>query len=86
MEFSRQEYWSELPFSSLGELPNPGIKTCLLCLLHWQTGWIQVLPLGLGTKAQICVPPEPSSKQPMTNQVTYVIGPCKHLATPPFIL
>ena len=26
MEFSRQEHWSELPFPSLGELPNPGIK------------------------------------------------------------
>ena len=24
--FSRQEYWSGLPFSSLGDLPNPGIK------------------------------------------------------------
>ena len=26
MEFSRQEYWSELPFSSPGDLPDPGIK------------------------------------------------------------
>ena len=26
MEFSRQEYWSELPFPSLGDLPGPGIK------------------------------------------------------------
>ena len=26
MEFSRQEYWSGLPFPSPGELPNPGIK------------------------------------------------------------
>ena len=26
MEFSRQEYWSELPFPSLGDLPNPGIE------------------------------------------------------------
>ena len=26
MEFSRQEYWSELPFRSPGNLPNPGIK------------------------------------------------------------
>ena len=24
--FSRQEYWSGLPFSSPGDLPNPGIK------------------------------------------------------------
>ena len=26
MEFSRQEYWSGLPFPSPGELPHPGIK------------------------------------------------------------
>ena len=26
MEFSRQEYWSEQPFHSLGTLPDPGIK------------------------------------------------------------
>ena len=26
MEFSRQEYWSELPFPSSGDLPDPGIE------------------------------------------------------------
>ena len=26
MEFSRQEYWSGLPFPDLGDLPDPGIK------------------------------------------------------------
>ena len=26
MEFSRQEYWSGLPFPSPGDLPNPRIK------------------------------------------------------------
>ena len=25
--FSRQEYWSELPFPSPGDLPNPGIES-----------------------------------------------------------
>ena len=29
MGFSRQEYWSELPLPSPGDLPNPGIKLCL---------------------------------------------------------
>ena len=24
--FSRQEYWSRLPFPSLGDLPNPGLE------------------------------------------------------------
>ena len=27
MEFSRQEYWSGLPFTSAEDLPNPGIKS-----------------------------------------------------------
>ena len=26
MEFSRQEFWSGLPFSTAGNLPEPGIK------------------------------------------------------------
>ena len=26
MKFSRQEYWSQLPFPTPGNLPNPGIK------------------------------------------------------------
>ena len=26
MRFSRQEYWRRLPFSSPGDLPNPGIE------------------------------------------------------------
>ena len=36
MEFSRQEYWSRLPFPSPGDLPNPGIKLRSLVSLHWQ--------------------------------------------------
>ena len=27
MEFSRQEYWSGVPFPSPGDIPNPGIKS-----------------------------------------------------------
>ena len=34
--FSRQEYWSGLPFPPPRECPNPGIELSLLCLLHWQ--------------------------------------------------
>ena len=30
MEFSRQEYWSGLPFPSLGDRPNPGVELGLL--------------------------------------------------------
>ena len=30
MQFSRQEYWSGLPFPSPGDLPDPGIKLASL--------------------------------------------------------
>ena len=32
MGFSRQEYWSRLPFPSLGDIPDPGIKPGSLAL------------------------------------------------------
>ena len=32
MGFSRQEYWSGLPFPSPGDLPDPGIKPKSLAL------------------------------------------------------
>ena len=38
MEFSRQEYWSGLPFSSPGDLPDQGIKPGSLVL------WADSLP------------------------------------------
>ena len=34
MGFSRQEYWSGLPFSSPGIFLTQGSNPCLLCLLH----------------------------------------------------
>ena len=41
MGFPRQEYWSGLLVPSPGDLPNPGIKTHVLCLTlilyHWAT-------------------------------------------------
>ena len=36
MEFSRQEYWSGLPFPSPRDLPNPETEPVSLSLLHWQ--------------------------------------------------
>ena len=32
MGFSRQEYWSGLPFPSLGDFPDPGIEPTSLAL------------------------------------------------------
>ena len=36
MGFLRQEYWSELPFPSQGDLPNPEIQPVLLMSLESQ--------------------------------------------------
>ena len=51
MGFLRQEYWSELPFPSPGDLPDPGIKPCLL---HLQAGSLPSEPPGKpsGQKAE----------------------------------
>ena len=46
MGFSRQEYWSGLPFPSPGDFPNPGMELCLLSLLHWQVGSLPLVPPG----------------------------------------
>ena len=51
MGFSRQEYWSGLPFPSPGDLPNPGIKprvSCIAgrCFILWATReakwWVEI--------------------------------------------
>ena len=44
MRFSRQEYWSGLPFSPPGDPPHPGIQPCLLSLLHWQPSSLPLAP------------------------------------------
>ena len=43
MGFSRQEYWSGLPFPSPGDLPKPGIKPRSPAL---QTDSLQTKPPG----------------------------------------
>ena len=48
MGFSRQEYWSELPFPSPEDLPDPGLEpgSGLLHILHWQAGSLPLAPPG----------------------------------------
>ena len=45
MKFSRQEYWSGLPFPPAGDLLDPGIQLGLLCPLYYK--WI-LYPLSQG--------------------------------------
>ena len=42
MEFPKQEYWSGLPLSFPGDLPDPGIEPMAPRLLYWQ---VASLPL-----------------------------------------
>jgi len=49
MEFSRQEYWSGLPFPSPGDLPHPGIEPRSLAL------WVDSLPLSHQGSPVICL-------------------------------
>ena len=46
MYFSRQEYWSGLPFPSPGDLPDPGMEPSSLRLLHWQVDSLPLVPPG----------------------------------------
>ena len=47
MEFSRQEYWSGLPCTPPGHLPDPGIEpVSLTSNLNWQAGSLPPAPSG----------------------------------------
>ena len=46
MGFSRQEYWSGLPFPSPGTVPTQRSNPCLSCRLHWQVGSLPLAPPG----------------------------------------
>ena len=54
MEFSRQEYWSALPFPSPGDLPNPGsnvgLLQCRQTLYHLSHQGSPVKPMQLAKK------------------------------------
>ena len=50
MRFSKQEYWSGLPFFFQGIFPTQGTNPHLLCVLHWQA---RSLPLVLHGKPTI---------------------------------
>ena len=46
MGFSGQEYWSGLPFPSLGDIPNPGIKSASLASPALVDGLVITVPPG----------------------------------------
>ena len=46
VEFSRQEYWSRLPFPTPRDFPNPGIEPGSLAPLAFSDGFFTAVPLG----------------------------------------
>ena len=46
LEFFRQEYWSQLPFSTPGDFPSHGSNLCFWCLLHWLMDSLPLSHLG----------------------------------------
>ena len=45
-EFSRQEYWSGLPFSTSGDLPDPGIEPASLAVPALAVRFVTTEPPG----------------------------------------
>ena len=64
MGFSRQEYWSGLPFPSPGDLPDPGIKPRSPAL---QADTLTSEPLGKPSPS-----PWPKSQLPPRSQFTFL--------------
>jgi len=46
MDFSRQEYWSGLPFPTPGDLPDPGVKPTPLASPALADGFFTAVPSG----------------------------------------
>ena len=76
MGFSRQEYWSRLPFPSPGDLPDPRIRTCALTSLVLAGGFFRTSATWEGPPSirpaivnawhskcaqSICIPPHGSA-------------------------
>ena len=69
MGFSRQEYWSGLPFPSQGDLPIPGLLHCrqiLYHLCHLGSPIVELLLLLLlsrFSRVRLCATPETAAHQ-----------------------
>ena len=73
MGFSRQEYWSGVPFPSLGDLPNPGTEPGSPALQETQIrslGWEDPLEKGMATHSSILAWRIPWTEEPGGLQFT----------------
>ena len=60
VEFSRQEYWSGLPFLTSGDLPDPGIEPTSLASPALTGGCFTTEPPGWVEKRGLVLSPQPS--------------------------
>ena len=70
MEFSRQEYWSGLPFPSPGDRPHPGITP--ISLTSPALASHVLLPLAAPGKAQLASISAPKSSQSFSKLYVYI--------------
>ena len=56
MEFSRQEYWSVMPFLTPGNLPNPDISLGFSMSLGFPALGVNSLPLAPPVRPTMCQP------------------------------
>ena len=72
MGFPRQEYWSGLPFPSLGDLPDPRIEWVVSCFagrfLTTDPPGKSFEKLGYPLKIKLCLPP----KWPQVSRVVVI--------------
>ena len=79
---SKQEYWSVLPCPSPVDLPDPGMKPCLLGFLHQEAG---SLPLALPEKPQQTPGLQTDLKVVVSSDLpkVHIKGPPSHICSGP---
>ena len=63
MEFSRQQYWSGLPFPSAGNLPNPEIEPRSPALQADSLPSLLLLLLSHFSRVQLCATPQTAAHE-----------------------
>ena len=72
--FSRQEYWSGLPFPSPGDPPKPGSSPSLLRALHWQARSFPLVPQRADSLEETLMLRKTEGKRRRGQQVTRWLG------------
>jgi len=56
MKFTRQEYWSRLPFPTPGDLPDPGIEPMSPASPALAGGFFTTMPFGVISQIKLFLP------------------------------